>query len=283
MPTHRYSSMRICMCQHCSTQTHSSPEGDRQGVAFTHFQYKQNIKKLKSAIAPKPLSNIPTSASGSECPQIILDQILPAYYSQFTKSTFSTPLGLTSTAQKPYRGSPNLPSQDLGIIISAILSLSYNIPRRASHIFNPALNLLLKYSISSSGGHPTPEFHLPQDLSTIFGHIQLEPVIQNYIGCPQCFFLNFLTESVTTDQTHCQHHNDPNYYDPPCTQSLGKFISSFEPHTQNTTNIKQNYPKKTFSLTTIQKLACQISPAGWNYGNSASTSTIPNSGRYPKC
>ncbi|MBW0509907.1 hypothetical protein O181_049622 [Austropuccinia psidii MF-1] len=100
------------------------------------------------------LLHIPTSASGSECPQIILDQIFPADYSQFTKITFSTPLGLTSTAQKPYRGSPNLPSQDLGMIISAILSLRYNIPCRASPIFNPALNLLIKSSISSSGGHP---------------------------------------------------------------------------------------------------------------------------------
>ncbi|MBW0583097.1 hypothetical protein O181_122812, partial [Austropuccinia psidii MF-1] len=65
MTTRRYSSMRICMCQHCSTQTHSSPEGDRHGVAFKPFQYKQHIKKLKSTIAPKSLPNIPTSASGS--------------------------------------------------------------------------------------------------------------------------------------------------------------------------------------------------------------------------
>ncbi|MBW0551315.1 hypothetical protein O181_091030 [Austropuccinia psidii MF-1] len=53
MSTHHYSPMHICMCQHCSTQTHSSAEGDRQGVAFTPFQYKQNIKKLKLTIAPK--------------------------------------------------------------------------------------------------------------------------------------------------------------------------------------------------------------------------------------
>ncbi|MBW0539640.1 hypothetical protein O181_079355 [Austropuccinia psidii MF-1] len=154
MTTCRYSSMCICMCQHCSTQTHSSPEGDRQGVAFTPFQYKQHIKKLKSTIAPKSLPNIPTSASGSECPQILLDQIFPADYSQLTQSTFSTPAGLNSTAQKPYRGSQNLPPQDLGMIISAILSLRYNIPHRASHILNPALNLLIKSSISSSGGPP---------------------------------------------------------------------------------------------------------------------------------
>ncbi|MBW0589158.1 hypothetical protein O181_128873 [Austropuccinia psidii MF-1] len=97
----RYSSMRICIGQHCSTQTHSSAEGDRQGVAFTPFQYEQHIKKLKSTIAPRSLTNIPTSASGSECPQILLDQISPADYSQFTQSTFSTPAGLNSTAQKP--------------------------------------------------------------------------------------------------------------------------------------------------------------------------------------
>ncbi|MBW0479508.1 hypothetical protein O181_019223 [Austropuccinia psidii MF-1] len=121
MSTPRYSSMHICMCQHCSTQTHSFPEGDRQGAAFTPFQYKQNIKKLKSSIAPKSLPKIPTSASGSEFPQIILDQIFPADHSQFTQSTFSTPPGLTSTAQKPYSSSPNLPPQDLGMIISSIL------------------------------------------------------------------------------------------------------------------------------------------------------------------
>ncbi|MBW0477344.1 hypothetical protein O181_017059 [Austropuccinia psidii MF-1] len=55
------------MFQHCSTQTHSSTEGDRQGVAFKPFQYKQHIKKLKKTIAPKSLPNIPTSSSGSEC------------------------------------------------------------------------------------------------------------------------------------------------------------------------------------------------------------------------
>ncbi|MBW0570888.1 hypothetical protein O181_110603 [Austropuccinia psidii MF-1] len=189
------------MCQHCSTQTHSSPEGDRQGVPFTPFQYKQNIKKLKSAIAPKSLPNIHTSASGSECLQILLDKAFPAIYSQFTQSTFSTPQGLTSTSQKPYSGSPNLPPQDLGMIISAILSLRWS---------------------------PTPAFHIPQDLSTIFEHLQLEPVIRNYICFPQCFFLDGLTELVTADQPHFQCHNDSNDHDPPCTQSLGKSINSFE-------------------------------------------------------
>ncbi|MBW0507512.1 hypothetical protein O181_047227 [Austropuccinia psidii MF-1] len=109
------------MCQHCSTQTPSSPEWERKGVSFTPFQYKQNIKKLKSVIAPKSLPNIPTSASGSECPQILLGQIFPADYSQLTQSTFSTPPGLTSTAQKPYSGSPNLPLHNLAMIISTIL------------------------------------------------------------------------------------------------------------------------------------------------------------------
>ncbi|MBW0500362.1 hypothetical protein O181_040077 [Austropuccinia psidii MF-1] len=113
MSTHCYSSMHICMCQDFSTQTHSSPEGDRQGVALKPFQYKQHIKNLKSAIAPKSLPHIPTSAYGSECWQIVLGQIFPAYYSQFTQSTFSTPPGLTSTAQKPYNRSPNLPPQPL--------------------------------------------------------------------------------------------------------------------------------------------------------------------------
>ncbi|MBW0563421.1 hypothetical protein O181_103136 [Austropuccinia psidii MF-1] len=147
------------MCQHCSTQTHSSPEGDRQGISFTLFQYQQHLKKLKSTIAPKSLPNIPTYASRSECLQVILDQIFPADYSQLTQSTFSTPESLNSTAQKSYSGIQNLPPQDLGMMISAILSLRYNIPRRASHILNPSLNLLIKSSISSSGGHPTPAFH----------------------------------------------------------------------------------------------------------------------------
>ncbi|MBW0571844.1 hypothetical protein O181_111559 [Austropuccinia psidii MF-1] len=229
MSTPRYSSMHICVCQHCSTQTHSAPEGDRQGVAFTPFQYKQHIKKLKSAIAAKSLPNIPTSASGSECPQILLDQIFPADYSQLTQSKFSTPLGLTSMAQKSYSGSPNLPSHNLGKIILAILSLRYNIPHRASHILNPALKRLIKSSISCSGSPPTPAFHIPQDLSTIFEDLQLEPVIQNYICCPQFLFLNGLTESVTTDQPHCQCHSYPNDHDPPCTHPLGKIPIHLNP------------------------------------------------------
>ncbi|MBW0524397.1 hypothetical protein O181_064112 [Austropuccinia psidii MF-1] len=184
------------MCQRCLTQTHSSFEGDRQGVSFTPFQYKQQIKKLKTTITPKSLPNIPTSASGSECPQILSEQISPSVYSQLTQRTFSTPEGLNSTAQKPYSGSQNLPRQDLEMIISAILSLRDNIPHRPSCIITPTLNLLIKSSISSSGGPPTPAFHIPQDLSTIFEHLQLEPVIQNYICCPQFFFLNGLTESV---------------------------------------------------------------------------------------
>ncbi|MBW0462280.1 hypothetical protein O181_001995 [Austropuccinia psidii MF-1] len=228
------------MFQHCLTQTHSSHEGNRQGAAFTPFQYKQKIKKLKCAIAPKSLPKFPTSASGSECPQILFNQSFPGDYSNSTQSTFFTPPGLTSTAQKPYRGSPNIPPQDPGMIISAILSLRYNIPCRASCILNPALNLLIKSSISSSGGHPTPAFHIPQNLSTIFENLQLEPVIQRYIFCPQFFFLNGLTESVTNDQPHCQRHNDPNYHDSPFIQSLVKFINSIEPHTQNTSNMKKN-------------------------------------------
>ncbi|MBW0472212.1 hypothetical protein O181_011927 [Austropuccinia psidii MF-1] len=133
------------------------------------------------------------------------------------------------------------------MIISAILSLRYNIPRRASHILNTSLNLLAKSSISSSGDRPTNAFHIAQDLRTIFEQLQLEPLIQNYICCPQFFFLNCLLESVTTDQPHCQFHNDPNDHDPPCTQSLGKFIYSFDPCAQNTTNMKPKFiPKKHF-------------------------------------
>ncbi|MBW0468796.1 hypothetical protein O181_008511 [Austropuccinia psidii MF-1] len=105
------------------------------------------------------------------------------------------------------------------MIISAILSLRYDIACRASHILNPTLNLMIKSSISSSGSHPTPALHIPQDLSNIFEHLQLEPLIENYICCPQCSFLNWLTEFVTTDQPHCQCHNEPNAHDPPCTQS----------------------------------------------------------------
>ncbi|MBW0577632.1 hypothetical protein O181_117347 [Austropuccinia psidii MF-1] len=113
MTTRLYSSKCICMCQHCSTQTHSYPEHYRQGVAFTPFQYKQHIKKLKSTIAPKSLPNNPTSASGSECLQILLDQIFPDDYSQLTQNTLSTPVGLNSTSQKAHSGSQNLPPQDL--------------------------------------------------------------------------------------------------------------------------------------------------------------------------
>ncbi|MBW0482265.1 hypothetical protein O181_021980 [Austropuccinia psidii MF-1] len=121
MSTPCYSSMHICMCQNFSNQTHSSPEGDRKGVAFTPFQYKQYIIKLKSAIESKLLTNIPTSTSGAECPQIILDQISPADYSQLTQRTFSTPPGVNSTAQKQYSSNQNLSPQALGMITSAIL------------------------------------------------------------------------------------------------------------------------------------------------------------------
>ncbi|MBW0494127.1 hypothetical protein O181_033842 [Austropuccinia psidii MF-1] len=241
MSTPRNYSMLKCMSQHCSSQTHSSPENDRQGFAFTPFQRKQHIKNLKSAIEPKSLPNIPTSASGSECPQLILDQIFPAAYSQLTQCTFSTPPGVNLTPQKQYRSSKNLPPKALGMIISAILSLRYNIPCRDSHILNLALNPLIKSSISSSGGHPTPAFHIPQDFRTRFGYLQLEPPIENYICCSQCFFLNGLTESVTTYQPHCQRHDDPNDHDPPYTQLLGRFINSFECRTQNTTNMKQKF------------------------------------------
>ncbi|MBW0481095.1 hypothetical protein O181_020810 [Austropuccinia psidii MF-1] len=113
------------------------------------------------------------------------------------------------------------------------------------------MNLLIKSSISSSGGHPTPAFHIPQDLSTIFEHLQLEPVIENYICCAQCFFLNDITESVTTHQLHSQHHNDPNYNDPPCTQSLGKLINSFEPLSQGLL-WKQEWPGTQESRTHLE-------------------------------
>ncbi|MBW0545023.1 hypothetical protein O181_084738 [Austropuccinia psidii MF-1] len=88
------------------------------------------------------------------------------------------------------------------MIISAILSLGNNIPRSASHILNPALNMLIKSSISSSGGPPTPAFHIPQDLSTIFEHLQLEPVIQNYIcRLNVSFLMALLNQSQLTNPT----------------------------------------------------------------------------------
>ncbi|MBW0520394.1 hypothetical protein O181_060109 [Austropuccinia psidii MF-1] len=131
------------------------------------------------------------------------------------------------------------------MIISSILSIRYNIPCRDSCILNLALNPLIKSSISSSGGDPTTAFHIPQDFSTRFEYPQFEPLIEKYICCPQFFFLNVLTESVTTYQPHFQCHDDPNDHDPPCTQSLGRFINSFEPRMQNTTNMKQKFiPKK---------------------------------------
>ncbi|MBW0493974.1 hypothetical protein O181_033689 [Austropuccinia psidii MF-1] len=124
------------------------------------------------------------------------------------------------------------------MIILAIISLRYNIPRRASHILTPALNLLINSSISCSGGPSTSTLHIPQDLSHIFEHLQLEPLIESYICCPQCFFLNGPTESFTTYQPHCQCHNELNEHDLPYTQSLGKLINLVEPRTQNTINIK---------------------------------------------
>ncbi|MBW0544741.1 hypothetical protein O181_084456 [Austropuccinia psidii MF-1] len=111
MSTPQSSSLGIFMCQNCSTQTHSSPEGDRYGVSFTPFQYKKHIKKLKSAIEPKSIPNIPTSASGSECPHSLLDQIFLDDHSPLTQSIFSTSPGLNSTAQKPYIRSQNFPSR----------------------------------------------------------------------------------------------------------------------------------------------------------------------------
>ncbi|MBW0465222.1 hypothetical protein O181_004937 [Austropuccinia psidii MF-1] len=179
------------------------------GAAFTPFQYKQHIQKLKSAIEPNAIPNIPSLEAGSEFPKISWDKIFPKDYSQLTQRTFSTAWGLNSTALKPYSRSQKLPPQDLGMIISAILFLRYNIHRRASHILTPALNLLIKSSISCSGGHSTPAFHIPQDLSTIFGHLQLDLLIENYICCPQCFFLNGLTESVTTDEPYCHLNPKP--------------------------------------------------------------------------
>ncbi|MBW0464631.1 hypothetical protein O181_004346 [Austropuccinia psidii MF-1] len=79
------------MYQHCASQTNFSPEGDRQGVSFTPFQYKQQIKNLKSAIEPKSIPNISTSESGSVCPQTLLDQIFPPDYSQLTQKNFLHP------------------------------------------------------------------------------------------------------------------------------------------------------------------------------------------------
>ncbi|MBW0523155.1 hypothetical protein O181_062870 [Austropuccinia psidii MF-1] len=107
-----YSSMHICMCQNYLTQTHCSPEGDRQGVSFTPSKYKQHIKNLKTTIETNAISNIPTFALASECPQILFDQIFPNDYSQLNQRNISTTPGLNSTALKPYIGSKNLPLQD---------------------------------------------------------------------------------------------------------------------------------------------------------------------------
>ncbi|MBW0518095.1 hypothetical protein O181_057810 [Austropuccinia psidii MF-1] len=120
------------MCQHCSTQTHTAPEGNRQGVAFTPFQCKQHMKNLKSGIESNVIPNIPNFKSGSQCPQVLLDQIFPNDCSQLTQRMFPTSPGLNSTALKPYSGSQKLTPKDLQMIIPAILLLSYNISHRAS-------------------------------------------------------------------------------------------------------------------------------------------------------
>ncbi|MBW0482098.1 hypothetical protein O181_021813 [Austropuccinia psidii MF-1] len=127
MSTPCYSSICICICKPCSYKTHLSPEGDRKGTAFTPFHYKQHIEQLKSDIEPKNIPKVPTSALGSECLQASLDQNFPKNYYQLTQSTFSTTQGLNSTAQKPYSRSNNLLPQDLGLIVSEILFLRYNI------------------------------------------------------------------------------------------------------------------------------------------------------------
>ncbi|MBW0482638.1 hypothetical protein O181_022353 [Austropuccinia psidii MF-1] len=119
------------------------------------------------------IPNIPTSESGPGCLQTVLNQIFPNDNSQLMQSTLSISLDLNSTEPNTYSWSENLPPQDFGMIISTILSLSYNIPCRDSHILNPSLKLLIKSSISRSGGHPTPGYNIPQDLRTIFEHLQL--------------------------------------------------------------------------------------------------------------
>ncbi|MBW0554075.1 hypothetical protein O181_093790 [Austropuccinia psidii MF-1] len=140
------------------------------------------------------------------------------------------------------------------MIISAILSSRYNIPHKASCILPSTLNLLLKSSITCSGGHSTAAFHIPQYLSTICEHLHLEPLIESYIFCPQFFFLNGLTKSVTADQPHFQHHNEPNEHDPPCTQSLGKSVHLLEPRTQNTTKIRKYLSPQNISFINHSKI-----------------------------
>ncbi|MBW0537907.1 hypothetical protein O181_077622 [Austropuccinia psidii MF-1] len=96
--------MHICMCQNCTTQTHSSPEGDRQGVSFTPLQYKHHIKQLKSAIAPKSLPNIPTSASASECLENSIQSNFPSGLSSIDPKhilhTIASQFNCTETIQQ---------------------------------------------------------------------------------------------------------------------------------------------------------------------------------------
>ncbi|MBW0480826.1 hypothetical protein O181_020541 [Austropuccinia psidii MF-1] len=132
------------MCQHCSSQTSSSTESDRQGVALRTLQYNQHIKELKLPIECKYISNIPTSESGSEFPQMFLDNVFANDYYLLTQSTFSTLLGLNSTVQKPYSWIQNPPPQEPGIIMSSILCSRYKIPDRAPHNLKLFLNLLNK-------------------------------------------------------------------------------------------------------------------------------------------
>ncbi|MBW0474591.1 hypothetical protein O181_014306 [Austropuccinia psidii MF-1] len=126
------------MCQHCATKTNSSPKVDMKGVAFTPFQYKNHIQNSKAAIETRFIPNFPTSASDFESLPIF-----PNDYSQLTHTTFSTPSGLNSTAQKPYSGSQNPPLEDLGIIISAILSLYPMTSKAQTQIPLPPTALLI--------------------------------------------------------------------------------------------------------------------------------------------
>ncbi|MBW0493177.1 hypothetical protein O181_032892 [Austropuccinia psidii MF-1] len=113
MSTPCYFSIHICMCQSFPTQKNSSPEGDRPGVYFTPFQYKQNIENLKLAIEAKSIAKIPTSESGSESPQLYWIMFSQNMTPNLPKAHYSLHLASIQLHQNHTAGVKNLSHKNL--------------------------------------------------------------------------------------------------------------------------------------------------------------------------
>lgn len=207
--------------------THMSLSGLRPGLPFTPYQYKKHLQAPPSR--PSPYSQI--HQSGSQ-PVTQTRKILPMgsslpSLSEVQPQTNSPPSGMQIIQAEQWALIPWVHNQRhviLSMVTAAILNLHHQSSRKATHFVLRALNLqnetVCRELLQEGTGAPPIPNQIPLHITTIFNRLHLEPILEIYVCCPECFYLVALEKDVTQADVTCLRHLRPFDLEPACTSPL---------------------------------------------------------------